>query len=652
MKCNNTHPTATSMLLLAGLLFLITPLKSFPQDALISTGTELNRLFDITKLPVYMNESEVGQISSYDRKGGNNDGFEGTYSYLYKTKDSSLVVFEATGKGVIERIWTPTPTEDTLDFYFDGSKTPSYSIKYRDHFTGNVYPFVSPVVGHKVGGFYSYLPMPFENGCKIVFRGKKILFHQFQYRKLSDRYTVQTFNPNFSEKDKKQLQNVVMLWNKQAVSVPDFYKDATRTESTNKTLLPGQSLVLANIKSGGRIVGIELSPAHFFENLDNLIDLKVTWDDEKSPAIYAPVADFFGFAFGSKSMQSLLMGVDSTDRAYCFMPMPFDKAAKVELIYRNGGGLKKPVKIKAKISYQAIKRNPDAEGKLYANWKREAPALGQPYVFLEGEGKGHYVGTILQSQGKSYTEFTEFFEGDDSTVIDGVNSIHGTGSEDYFNGGWYAQAGGWVERLGTSLHGCLDYSLPFSRTGGYRFYITDKLPFRKAIYHSIEHGPERNNRAVEYTSLAFYYAGNPIQKTAIPTNATSKVFIPDTLTFYARLMDHLTYEGKMSLKDGNAVLDVKQEGVTNVNVAELTSGAYQLYLNIVADKDDDSEVKVLSGGEENIAWGKLAAGKRISNFYYIGDVKIKNPNEPLKFLFKANSDKVTLHRVMLVKKKL
>jgi hypothetical protein len=590
------------------------------------------------------------QISSYDRKGGNNDGFEGTYSYLYKSEDSSLVVFDAKGKGVIERIWTPTPTDDTLDFYFDGSQKPAFSIKYRDLFSGNVYPFLSPVVGHKVGGFYSYLPIPFEKGCKIVFRGKKILFHQFQYRRLSDRYNVQTFNPNLSEPDKKRLQEIVTLWNKKAVCVDDLYKTAIHFENTSKTLMPGQSVTLANLKTGGRIVGIELTPAGAFENLDNPIDLKVTWDNEKNPAIYSPVADFFGFAFGSRSMKSLLAGVDSTNRAYCFVPMPFDHSATVELIYRKGTGWKKPIKINAKISYQPSRRNPQTEGKFYAYWKREAPPLGQPYVFLQGEGKGHYVGTILQSQGKTYTEFTEFFEGDDSTVIDGINALHGTGSEDYFNGGWYAQAGGWVERLGTSLHGCLDYSLPFSRTGGYRFYLTDKLPFNREFYHSIEHGPERNNRAVEYTSVAMYYAPAPIQKTVRPTNATSKVFVPDTLTFYARLMNHLTYEGKMSLKNGHAILDVRQEGGANVNVQELTSGDYQLYLNIVADKDADSEVCLRNGSEGSDNWDKLTAGKRRGNFYYIRDVKITNPNDPLKISFKANGHKVILHRVMLVKK--
>ena len=637
-----------AVILLKRLLFLIIPVTSFSQVERISTASELKRLYSVSELPAYIKKSEVHQISSFDRKGGNNDGFEGTYSYLRKNEDSSLVVFEAAGKGVIERIWTPTPTEDTLDFYFDGVQAPSYSIKYRDLFSGNVFPFVSPVVGHKVGGFYSYLPIPFNNGCKIVFRGKKILFHQFQYRKYGESYAVETFNPSFSEQTKKTLQDVVSLWKNEKVAVKDVCKDNPVLVNTSKILNSGQSVTIADLKSGGRIVGIELESAEAFEGLHNLVDLKITWDGEKDAAIYAPVADFFGFAFGSKSMKSLLIGVDNNNQAYCYIPMPFDGKAKVELVYRSGANTKTPVKVKAKVYYTTLKRNIQTEGKFYASWKREEPALGQPYVFLQGEGTGHYIGTILQSQGKTFTEFTEFFEGDDSTVIDGVNSLHGTGSEDYFNGGWYAQAGGWVERLGTALHGCLDYSLPYSRTGGYRFYMSDKLPFKSDFYHSIEHGPQKNNRRVEYASVAMYYSGKPIQQITIPTNTTSRIFIPDTLTFYPRLMDHLTYSGKMELKNGDAVLNQNEEGSMKINVKELGKGNYQLYVNVVSGKPEDSEASV--GAKANSNWIKIGGTKSYGRSYYIGDVAIDNPGEPIQVAFKANNNKMGLNRVMLIKK--
>ena len=626
------------------------PLNTFAQGQPVTTYSELQRLYSIAKLPAYIDGSEVHQVSSYDRKGGNNDGFEGTYSYLRKNDDGSLAIFEAEGKGVIERIWTPTPTDDTLDFYFDGSATPSYSIKFNDLFSGKIFPFVTPVVGRKVGGFYSYLPIPYEKGCKIVYRGSKILFHQIQYRKYKDNYAVQTFSPAFSAKEKTMLQDILNLWNKPVVSINDIYPNKQQSVKVENSLQPGQSIILAQLNSGGRITGIEIESTDAFAGLNNLIDIKVTWDNEQNAAIYAPAADFFGFAFGQKSMQSLLMGVDSNNKAYCFIPMPFDKGAKVELVYRNTPGVKKSVKIKSSIYYNNTKRNSATEGKFYANWKREEPAVGEPFVFLQGKGKGHYVGTLLQSQGKTYTHFTEFFEGDDSTVIDGVNSIHGTGSEDYFNGGWYAQPGGWVERLGTTLHGCLDYSLPYSRTGGYRFYITDKLPFNQSIYHSIEHGPEGNNRKVDYISVAMYYATKPVENTSIPTNATSKVFIPDTLTFYTGLMKHLTYDGKMNHVNGKALLNPQEEGGMNVNVNELAPGSYEIYLNVSSGKPVGSEVLVQTPGESAGKWTIIAENKDNTSSYYIGEVLIRNPEQPIRILFKSKNNKVAFHQVMFIKK--
>src|SRR5699024_5182113 len=115
----------------------------------------------IQDLPRYMDGTTVRQFSSYDTTGGNNDGFSGKYSYIRKTADSSLVIFEAEGQGVINRIWTPTPTDDTLDVYFGGAEEPSFSIQFSELFTGKTYPFVAPLTGHAIGGYYSYVPIPF-----------------------------------------------------------------------------------------------------------------------------------------------------------------------------------------------------------------------------------------------------------------------------------------------------------------------------------------------------------------------------------------------------------------------------------------------------------------------------------------------------------
>ncbi|HEY7818647.1 MAG TPA: hypothetical protein VIG29_10540, partial [Vicinamibacteria bacterium] len=85
------------------MLFLL--LAALP---LLSPGaSELHRL-DL--LPRFRDSIEVGSVSSYDRTGGNDDGFSGKYSFVRKD-ERGLVLAELTGPGVVYRIWTPTPTD-------------------------------------------------------------------------------------------------------------------------------------------------------------------------------------------------------------------------------------------------------------------------------------------------------------------------------------------------------------------------------------------------------------------------------------------------------------------------------------------------------------------------------------------------------------
>jgi Protein of unknown function (DUF2961) len=104
----------------------------------------------------------------------------------------------------------------------------------------------------------------------------------------------------------------------------------------------------------------------------------------------------------------------------------------------------------------------------------------------------------------------EFFEGDDSAATEGIFRIHGTGTEDYFNGGWYDLPGQWDTARSMPLSGCIEYSKTLGVTGGYRFYLSDKLSFEKSIYEAIEHGPTIEGIPAEYTSVSFYYCDRPI----------------------------------------------------------------------------------------------------------------------------------------------
>ncbi|MFB5944909.1 glycoside hydrolase family 172 protein [Albibacterium profundi] len=631
-----------------GLALSLLSIISYAQTNPVSVASELQRLLKTNELPKYRDQSVVKQISSYDRTGGNDDGFDGTYSSIREEADGSLVVFEAEGKGVIERIWTPTPTDDTLDFYFDGNSEPSFSIRYRDLFSGEVYPFVSPLSGSIVGGNYTYLPIPFENGVKIVFRGEKILFHQFQYRELSDDVNVKTFDINFQPKENELLNDLATLWNAADAGVADFYaelRDNIEKVEVSKTLKPGQSLTLAEFGEGGRVLGIELDHAGQFEGLSKQLDIKITWDGESQPAVYAPLADYFGYAFGDISMKSLLQGVKE-NTVFSYFPMPYDRHAKIELVYRKLSGEKQtPLEIDARVYHHDQARDPRVEGKFYAYWKYESPALGEPYVLLEGKGKGHYVGTVLHSQATSFTHFTEFFEGDDQTFIDGEMTVHGTGSEDYFNGGWYAQPNGWVEKKGTHLHGCLDYSLPFSRTGGYRLFVSDKMPFDESIQHQIEHGPVDNNRAVAYSSVALYYAEKPVLVNERPQNIETQVLIPDTLTFYSRLMKHLTYDKNMALAHDDATFHGGEEGVMNIDLREIPAGNYQVLVHSTSVVPEGLSVSI--GNQSPAALSQSAVNTGTADVS-IGNLKVSEGMDSTVVSFTSAGDKFTFNRVMLV----
>lgn len=199
---------------------------------------------------------------------------------LKRNEDSSLVILDLHGAGVINRMWTPTPSSDTLDFYMDGASRPSWSIRYIDLFSGLQYPFVAPLCGNQLGGYFCYLPIPFSKGCKIVFRGKKTQFHQIQYRMYAAGDQVKSFNPNLEENEKAELKKIETLWAKKTKSVIDFYSGTILHATDQPILHAGQTTTLFDLHEGGRILGIELDPGTAFEGLYKNIDIKITWDEE------------------------------------------------------------------------------------------------------------------------------------------------------------------------------------------------------------------------------------------------------------------------------------------------------------------------------------------------------------------------------------
>lgn len=657
--------------ILAGIMLFPTvqPLSAQPSarpagTPVISLASELEALYHIDKLPGYLEGTKMLQTSSYDRTGWNDDGFSGRFSFVRRNRDSSLVLFDAPGPGVINRIWTPTPTEDSLDFYIDDTTRAAFSLSYIDLFSGKIFPFVAPLCNNQLGGYYCYLPIPFQKRCMIVLRSKQTQFYQIGYRLYPEGTGVKKFDPHLSAAEKRAWQQLQAVWNKETRTINDFYPaqngGSPQLIQSTFQLRPGEKRTVMQMNKGGRIAAIELEPAALFEGVSKNLDIRITWDNETKPAVYCPVADFFGYAFGKTSMQSLLIG-SREKTAYCYFPMPFNRSATIELIYRKpSGGKADPISITSRVYYLPLARNTVKEGKFYALWNHQPSVpMHQPHVLLNATGKGHYVGTALQARGLE-PGMTGFFEGDDSTVVDGQLTMHGTGSEDYFNGGWYAMMDRWDGPLSLPLSGALDYNLPMSRTGGYRLFLSDKIPFSTTIHHSIEHGPEHNMAPGTYTSMAYYYSDRPPAAALSPASADTKVSIPDTMIVYPQLLTINTF-GDINIKrrwryhtGGEAVIfTATDEAAVRVHLQEVPDGTYKVFLDYAQHPEGSSfalwqRQTPLTGYKPSHAGDTVRVERE-----YLSHITLTPLNHTLTLRFKANGNRnqFFLNRIILVRNK-
>lgn len=361
-------------------------------------------------------------------------------------------------------------------------------------------------MGFGAGGYYCYVPMPFEKACVVRLRAPKTQFYQINYAIYGPDTPVRTFTTEAVAADREDQTKACELFTRTGQDVSAYSAAPGARIAVTRTavkLTPGSTQKVFETQRGGRIVGLRLGPAEAMAGKARDLVLRISFDGE-APAVLCPLGDFFGYAWGQPAMRSLLLGTSGTTN-YCYFPMPFERGATLEVLSERTA----PVELWAEIAHTLDARHPD-EGKFYAVWHRENPTLiGEPYTLIQTAGRGHLVGVILQSQGFESGK-TLFFEGDDETIIDGQLVIHGTGSEDFFNGGWYDVPDRWEKRMSFPLSGCLGYAKHLGRTGAYRLFLGDAYPYQKSLQQTIEHAGEKNSIPTDYCSVALLYSDTKV----------------------------------------------------------------------------------------------------------------------------------------------
>jgi len=265
----------------------------------------------------------------------------------------------------------------------------------------------------------------------------------------------------------------------------------------------GKVATLANIKGAGQIVRIWLTLGSADPYILRRALLKIYWDEEENPSVEVPLGDFFGTGFANYvHFTSLLLGMTSGG-FYSYFPMPFASSARVEVENQS------PLKIESfyyALEYQTFKKLEENIGYFHAQWRREETKAGENYTILEAKGRGHYLGCNLSMQGR-IPFYLWFLEGDEMIYVDEEDfpSIHGTGTEDYFNSGWYFRGG----EFSAPFHGLTVKSLRKARISAYRFHLTDPFPFFSSIKVTLEHGGRNDAPGSDYSSVAYWYQSEP-----------------------------------------------------------------------------------------------------------------------------------------------
>jgi len=275
--------------------------------------------------------------------------------------------------------------------------------------------------------------------------------------------------------------------------------DTTGGNRDRFEIAPGDSAVLLDLEGSGIIRRLWITVASQDPDYLRRIALKMYWDGETSPSVAVPLGDFFGNGFEKAHYTALPMGV-SSGGFYCYLPMPFRRGARI--VAENGTGrVVDAFYFNASVEREV--RLPRPLATLHAQWRRDPRTTSpRPHTLMAARGAGQFVGLSLNAEG--YDDSYWFLEGDEVFWVDGEFRGQGTGTEDYFNGGWYFQDGPFA----APYHGVVQMEPQRGRVAAYRWHLPDPVGFRDSIRVELEHG-HGNEVVADLASVAYWYQTEP-----------------------------------------------------------------------------------------------------------------------------------------------
>jgi hypothetical protein len=479
----------------------------FPVLLAISAGTAwadtltypdlVHRLTDLDHLAVAPAPGEKTALaSSYDRSS-TYDAATDTYHYwdangdgggIVRQEGTESVLMDVQGPGCIWRTWSATPDKGHVKIYLDGAETPVLDLPFSAYFDNSTAPFTRTHIAYHTpsNGFDNFTPIPFQKSCKIVADQGWGAYYHFNYTLFPSDTVVPTFKLPLSDADNAALDEADKIL-AAAGTKPNADLPGETTDKKDVPVEAGAKATVVDLPGSGAITALKVKfpmPTNPDDqkNLLRQLAVRITWDGESAPAVWAPLGDFFANALFPVKYSNLVTGLTDDGQYYMYWYMPFASGAHVEIENDSAAAITTSWEV-SHAPLDAAKAA--ALLRFHAKWHRDAflPTRHDrepDWTLLTTTGTGRYVGTQLHLWNPRGGWWGE---GDEKFFVDGEKfpSYFGTGSEDYFGYAW-GGPGRWVR----AFHAQILNENNNGHVDDQRWLIADNVPFHNSFEGDIE----------------------------------------------------------------------------------------------------------------------------------------------------------------------
>lgn len=467
--------------------------------------------------------------STYDRAGGN-EGADASH-FLYQLADDRNVTLDIMGQGVLAfaryNRWHGSPWHyivDGCDYVVQESSTrdPEHPVAESVFIPQKLFP--NPLTwtwSDTRGADLTWVPIGFERSFTMAYERTHYgtgyyIYHRFLPGARNLSRSIKSWTP-----DEIPPQAVLDLIRKSGSDIAPKGGDV-KTLCGNLDLKPKESRLLLHLKDApSTIRALKLSVPRSQVDVFGKCMLRIYWDENEVASVDAPVNLLFGAGstYNRENRTYLVKAFPvsirfGVNRVYfaMYFPMPFLKSAKIVLSESQNSVIKG---IRWTVRYEPYNDPPNWVGNFHATYVDHGiPTPGKDLVLLDttkveggGDWCGHFVGTSFIFSDRAVLNT---LEGDPRFFFDDSNTPQamGTGTEEWCGGGDY-----WGGRTMT---------LPFvghpvgarnekeaqcdedKIESGYRFLLSDLMPFGKNCRIQLEHGGQ-NDSTEHYRSVTFWY---------------------------------------------------------------------------------------------------------------------------------------------------